>query len=302
MQRLKSSEISIGYGIVKKPNQELHELEKNTIDQRIIAEWYSPPLGTHETPEKTEARKLLKRYEDVKRKVEAFTNLIYKDLDEQLVRGELIARGFREPFSHGAPYLTISRHEWRIIKLGPPDRAEGGGVSYVGLTIGKVGTSHSFGDATGEIRARPAYDARRRRRCPTPAHRLVQSLPASGRARPRPDGCSVRRARHARSGLVLRCGSCNSRSRCVSQRERAMHKTSQIFQILMIGASVLAAFFWVISAGPAQFNLDTIQDELQAAAYYNKIAAYFAAAAALSQAVAAGFAHISQRGEGPLTR
>jgi hypothetical protein len=62
------------------------------------------------------------------------------DLKEQLTMGELIARGFREPLSHGAPYLTISRHEWRVIELKLPDRAEGGGIGYVGLTIGKPGT------------------------------------------------------------------------------------------------------------------------------------------------------------------
>jgi hypothetical protein len=66
------------------------------------------------------------------------------DLKEQLTRGELIARGFREPLSHGAPYLTISRHEWRVIELKLPDRAEGGGIGYVGLTIGKPGTKRLF--------------------------------------------------------------------------------------------------------------------------------------------------------------
>jgi hypothetical protein len=63
----------------------------------------------------------------------------------------------------------------------------------------------------------------------------------------------------------------------------------------MIGASILSAGFWVISAiGSAQFNLDTMQEELQVAAYWNEFAASFAAIAALSQAVATGFALLSQ--------
>jgi hypothetical protein len=82
-----------------------------------------------------------REYED---KIRQYDHLIREDLHERLARGELIARGFREPFSHGAPYLTISRHEWLIIKWVEPDRAEGGGVSYIGLTIGKAGTRSIF--------------------------------------------------------------------------------------------------------------------------------------------------------------
>jgi hypothetical protein len=85
-----------------------------------------------------------KRYEDAQGTVDLFTDLICEDLRQRLARGELIARGFREPFAPGAPYLTISRHEWRIIKLDLPDRAEGSDAGYVGLTIGKVGTKSLF--------------------------------------------------------------------------------------------------------------------------------------------------------------
>jgi hypothetical protein len=114
-----------------------------TIGDRRISPYWS--LGVPQTPEEAEARKcfssLEQRYTDAQRKVDFLAKMINEDLTEQLARGELMARGFRAPFSHGAPYLTISRHEWRIIKLdAPTDRAEGGGVSYVGLTIGKAGT------------------------------------------------------------------------------------------------------------------------------------------------------------------
>jgi hypothetical protein len=85
-----------------------------------------------------------KQYLLTKAQVERYGNLIREDLNEQLARGELIAKGFREPFSHGAPYTTISRHEWLVIKLVPPDHAQGGGVSYIGLTIGKAGTRSIF--------------------------------------------------------------------------------------------------------------------------------------------------------------
>jgi hypothetical protein len=74
---------------------------------------------------------------------------LLEDLRDRLTFGELIARGFREPISHGAPYLTISQHEWRVIELQRPeyvdgDRAAGGGIAYVGLTIGKPGTKRLF--------------------------------------------------------------------------------------------------------------------------------------------------------------
>jgi hypothetical protein len=98
-----------------------------------------------ETPEAPEhVRKLYKQYLDTKPQVEAYNNLIREDLNERLARGELIAKGFQEPFSHGAPYLTIARHEWLILKLVWPDRAQGGGASYIGLTIGKAGTRSIF--------------------------------------------------------------------------------------------------------------------------------------------------------------
>jgi hypothetical protein len=118
-----------------------------TIGDRPIPPYRSPEVP--ETPEEAEARKrfsaLDQQYDDTRRKVDALTYLIREDLIARLTRGELIARGFREPFSHGAPYLTISRHEWRVIGLQLADRAgDGGGVSYVGLTIGKVGTKSLF--------------------------------------------------------------------------------------------------------------------------------------------------------------
>jgi hypothetical protein len=78
-------------------------------------------------------------------RVRALRALLQEDLERQLVSGDLIARGFREPFTHGAPYLTISRNEWRIIKLEPPSHATGGGVSYVGLTIGRPGARRFLG-------------------------------------------------------------------------------------------------------------------------------------------------------------
>jgi hypothetical protein len=45
---------------------------------------------------------------------------LLEDLRDRLTSGELIARGFREPLSQSAPYLTISRHEWRVIWLETP--------------------------------------------------------------------------------------------------------------------------------------------------------------------------------------
>jgi hypothetical protein len=74
-------------------------------------------------------------------RADALYELLKGDLEYQLLNGDLIARGFAEPHSHRAPYLTICRHEWRVIKLEPPEnRAAGGGVSYIGVTIGKPGT------------------------------------------------------------------------------------------------------------------------------------------------------------------
>jgi hypothetical protein len=122
--------------------------EAQQSESKALSEWAKSSRISN-TPEVTEAkeheRALYKQYEDARLLASGLMdNLIPEDLKELLARGDLIARGFREPFSHGAPYLTISRQEWRIMKLVWPDRAEGGGVSYIGLTIGKVGTKSFF--------------------------------------------------------------------------------------------------------------------------------------------------------------
>jgi hypothetical protein len=101
-------------------------------------DWQDPEKDLRETVRAFNA--------DAEREVDRVTDLLYGDLRQRLIRGELIARGFREPFSDGPPYRAIPCHEWRIIELVEPrDRAEGGGVAYIGLTIGKVGTKSIFG-------------------------------------------------------------------------------------------------------------------------------------------------------------
>jgi hypothetical protein len=96
-------------------------------------------------PEPTDEEKERNRqYDEARWMVDHYTDVICRALNTQLIRGELIARGFREPFTHGAPYLTISRHEWRVLEVKLPDRAEGAGIGYVGLTIGKPGTKRLF--------------------------------------------------------------------------------------------------------------------------------------------------------------
>jgi hypothetical protein len=111
------------------------------------------PFVEPEEPEEQEARERFiafhKQYQDAKLTADAFTSLIIADLHGQLVRGELIARGFRKPFAQGAPDLTISRHEWHVIRLEELTGASGDGVGYVGLTIGKV-RSKSFFRRSGE--------------------------------------------------------------------------------------------------------------------------------------------------------
>jgi hypothetical protein len=114
-----------------------------------VDDWYHPYDAAEKFGDQFYFQSWRKAYdtggEDAMGQAEGYERLIREDLNERLVRGELIARGFREPFSHGAPYLTISRHEWLIIKLVPlDDRAQGGGVSYIALRIGKAGTRSIF--------------------------------------------------------------------------------------------------------------------------------------------------------------
>jgi hypothetical protein len=86
------------------------------------------------------------QYEAATSEANSCNSLLKGGLQGQLVRGELVARGFREPFTYDTPYLTISRHQWRIISIPDDwsDRAEGAGVAYNGLAIGKPGTKGIF--------------------------------------------------------------------------------------------------------------------------------------------------------------
>jgi hypothetical protein len=126
---------------------ELLSLNAQTRSRTVVP---TSPLTAEETPEEAEAREHIRRLQqrkhDAYQEARTLTDLLMEDLQEQLARGELIARGFTEPSSPGAPYLTISRHEWQILKLnlqgGPA--ARGWGVGYVGLTIGKPGIRSFF--------------------------------------------------------------------------------------------------------------------------------------------------------------
>jgi hypothetical protein len=116
-----------------------------------FGEGWAPDVA--DTPAVAEAkereRALHEQWEAANSEFDHFDYLLSEDLHDRLLSGELIARGFNEPFAHGAPYLTISRHEWLIINLQDqpitPVRAEGNGISYIGITIGKPGTKRLFG-------------------------------------------------------------------------------------------------------------------------------------------------------------
>jgi hypothetical protein len=125
-------------------DQDLVE-QSDEAHQEADGLWMQLPLDDRLMSEEYRSARTLA--EDANTRAKALGAVLRENLEAQLVSGELIARGFREPFSHGAPYLTISRQEWRIIKLDPSNpggtyvaAAAGSGVAYVGLTIGRPGT------------------------------------------------------------------------------------------------------------------------------------------------------------------
>jgi hypothetical protein len=136
--------------------QRLREAEQRREKARAERDKLSPSYHSDfpsfgeepEGPEEPEARERFlafdEQYKEAKLTADAATSVIMGDLLNQLIRGELIAQGFREPFAQGAPYLTISRHEWHVIRLEKLNGASGGGVTYIGLTIGKAGTKRFF--------------------------------------------------------------------------------------------------------------------------------------------------------------
>jgi hypothetical protein len=91
-----------------------------------------------------EHKVMTEQLNDAQHRIHYYQMLLGDDLRERLLRGELIARAYREPHVHGALEVTISRHEWRILRPTLPDRAEGAGIGYVGVMIGKPGTKRLF--------------------------------------------------------------------------------------------------------------------------------------------------------------
>jgi hypothetical protein len=138
MSRLRPS-ASLQIKILLRRSDNADEEHRRLWEERL---WEKPPSAERMTPEYYKTAR--DQSDSASARVQALRKLLREDLEGQLVSGDLIARGFREPFSHGAPYLVISRNEWRIIKLEQPDRAAGGGISYIGVTIGEPGTKRLF--------------------------------------------------------------------------------------------------------------------------------------------------------------
>ena len=154
-----------GYDILLGTWRAVRECQWSSIFQALavqakvwtVAEWYELPAAIEKLGDLVWARQRIKvrkklgeleeldpRYVDAELQIEHRDDILLPGLNRRLRRGELIARGFREPLSPGAPYRPISWHEWRVMELKLPDRAEGGGIGYVGLTIGKPGTRRLF--------------------------------------------------------------------------------------------------------------------------------------------------------------
>ena len=86
-----------------------------------------------------------KRYKPLYLEYTAKTSELVYELTTLVLEGALVVKGYRSPMIHGAPYLPISRSEWLILHLDVQEgTAEGEGIKYVGMTIGRTGTKLFF--------------------------------------------------------------------------------------------------------------------------------------------------------------
>jgi len=111
-----------------------------SIASRVVATRVA--LATCGYPNTEEQRT---HYDPLKLRADLETSVLLTNIIPFLLNGSLVAKGYRNPMVHGAPYLPIARSEWLILQL-DIDRssAEGEGIKYVGMTIGKSGTKRFF--------------------------------------------------------------------------------------------------------------------------------------------------------------
>jgi len=86
-----------------------------------------------------------KQYDPLKLRANLETSVLLRNIIPLLLKGSLVAKGFRCPMVHDAPYLPITCSEWLILYLDINDGgAEGEGIKYAGITIGKARTKRLF--------------------------------------------------------------------------------------------------------------------------------------------------------------
>jgi hypothetical protein len=86
-----------------------------------------------------------KEYDPLAADINRQTSFLIGNITTLLLNGPLVAKGYRHPMIHDAPYLPVKCSEWRILRLDIDEgSAEGEGIKYVGMTIGKADTKHFF--------------------------------------------------------------------------------------------------------------------------------------------------------------
>jgi hypothetical protein len=126
-------------GYLQRRNEARKQRQKAWVEQYKLSPSFDAenPEGDFvdiEEPQESEARErflaLGRTYYEANVQSNAFEDLLWSGIHIKLVSGELVARGFREPFSYDAPYFTIPRHHWRVLRLQRmTERAEGEGVA-----------------------------------------------------------------------------------------------------------------------------------------------------------------------------
>lgn len=117
------------------------------------------------TPEiQVKIRKLEIEFEDREKEIALLRDKIWKGVQSKLQSCSLIARGFTFPHVHRAPYLVIPPEEWKLLSVDFfTNEAEGYGIKYIAVEIGRVGEKAWFNPRRLLQRRRIRRSARRHR-------------------------------------------------------------------------------------------------------------------------------------------
>jgi hypothetical protein len=119
----------------------LGELDEQRQDLQMKVGYRQEQLGKTSPQGDAELVELTTQLDSIAVEEEYLRNLLRYKLESDLRLKRLVARGFVAPFTPSSPRVVIPHEHWSILRLSlKTDTAEGAGVRYLSVEIGRVGS------------------------------------------------------------------------------------------------------------------------------------------------------------------